>query len=187
MKLNKSEILNENLDFFNSEVNQFSYLKSENEHYRLLSYITKVHNNITIIDAGTCFGHSCLALLQNPNNKVITYDIIDKSFSFFSEYENLEFKKLDINDETPDNLKSAKIIVLDIDPHDGAQETKFINYLIDINYKGYVICDDIFLNKDMKEWWDSIEIEKHDITEVGHFSGTGLINFNQDGNFSLNV
>jgi hypothetical protein len=127
-----------------------------------------------------------LALLQNPSNKIITYDIFDKNLYFFSEYKNLEFKKLDINEETPDNLKSANIIVLDIDPHDGIQEKKFIDYLIDINYKGYVICDDIFLNKGMSEWWESINIEKYDITEVGHFSGTGVINFNQDGNFVLN-
>ena len=127
-----------------------------------------------------------MALLQNPSNKIITYDIFDKNLYFFSEYKNLEFKKLDINEETPDNLKSANIIVLDIDPHDGIQEKKFIDYLIDINYKGYVICDDIFLNKGMSEWWESINIEKYDITEVGHFSGTGVINFNQDGNFVLN-
>lgn len=186
MKLNKKEILSQNLDFFDSELHQFSYLKSDKEHYRLLTYITKIYNNITIIDAGTSFGHSCLALVQNPNNKIITYDVVQRNFSFFTEYKNVEFKKLDINEETPEIINSADIILLDIDPHDGIQEKKFIDYLININYKGYVICDDINLNQGMINWWDSIDIEKYDITEVGHFSGTGLINFNQDSNFVLN-
>jgi predicted O-methyltransferase YrrM len=186
MKLSKKRILEENLEFFNEEVKTFSYIKGTTEHYRLLSYLCKTEDNITLIDAGTCNGHSCLAMAQNKNNKVITYDIQFKSFNFFNEYENIEFKQLDINEELPEIIKSAKIILLDIDPHDGIQEKKFTDYLIKIGYKGYLICDDIFLNSGMKNWWESINIEKYDVTEVGHFSGTGIINFNEDKNFEIN-
>ena len=186
MIINKQEVLEQNLDFFNFDLKAYPYLKHEKEHYRLLTYLSKTNDNILIIDAGTSQGHSCLALAQNLKNKVITYDIMDKNFPFFNEYKNIEFKKLDINQETPETIKSAKLIILDIDPHDGRQEKIFTDYLIKINYKGYVLCDDIHLNQGMKDWWNSILIEKHDVTEVGHFSGTGLINFNQDGNFSIN-
>jgi hypothetical protein len=185
MNLSKTNIKNENLDFFDNEIISFPYLKYEKEHYRLLSYLSKKFNNILLIDAGTSHGHSCQAMAQNRNNKILTYDISHKNFDFFKNYGNIEFKQLDINQESPEILKSAKIILLDIDPHDGIQETKFINYLIQIDYKGYVICDDILLNDGMINWWNSITIEKYDISDVGHISGTGLINFFQDNNFEL--
>jgi hypothetical protein len=186
MKISKKKLLNETLDFFNQDVLNFPYLKNITEHYRLLSYISKEYNNVVLIDAGTNFGHSCKALAQNKKNKVITYDILKKHFNFFSEYGNIEFKQMDINDENHEILKTAKLILLDIDPHDGIQEKKFIDLLININYRGYVICDDINLNENMKKWWDSIQIEKYDITEIGHLSGTGVVNFYQDGNFQIN-
>lgn len=185
MILNKNEIFNQNLNFFDFDLSKFPYLKSEKEHYRLLTYLTKQFDDIIIIDAGTSFGHSCLALAQNPKNKIITYDIVKKNFPFFKDYKNVESKKLDINLELPEIIKSAKIILLDIDPHDGKQEKKFYEYLIEIKYEGYVICDDIHLNEGMKNWWESVDIEKYDITEFGHFSGTGLINFKNDSNFVI--
>jgi FkbM family methyltransferase len=184
MVINKKKIFEQNLDYYDNDLESVPpYIKGEKEHYKLLTYITKLYNNITLIDAGTFAGHSCLALAQNKTNKVITYDIEEKDFPFFKKYKNIEFKKLDINKESPSLIKSADIICLDIDPHDGKQEKIFIDYLIKIGYKGYVICDDIHLNKEMQGWWDSVPIEKHDITEVGHFSGTGLINFNKKENF----
>jgi len=186
MIINKKEILNQNLNFFDFDLEAFSYLKHEKEHYRLLTYISKSTENIIIIDAGTSHGHSCLALAQNPRNKVITYDIKNKNFPFFNEYKNIKFKQLDINKERSDIIKSAKVILLDIDPHDGVQEKLFTDYLKQMDYKGYVFCDDIHLNHNMENWWQSVKIEKYDITDIGHFSGTGLINFNQDGNFKIN-
>lgn len=179
-------ILEEDLNFFDNQISSYPYLKNQTEHYRLLSYLSKNVNDIVFIDAGTNLGHSCMALAQNKKNKVITYDIVYKNFLFFNEYGNIEFKQLDINKESSEIIKSAKIILLDIDPHDGIQEKKFTDYLFEINYKGYLICDDIFLNTGMKDWWESIQIEKYDITELGHFSGTGIVNFNQDKNFIVN-
>lgn len=185
MKLSKKDVLEESLDFFNEDIKSFYYLKNKTEHYRLLSYISKMYDNMIMIDAGTNFGHSCKAMAQNKKNKIITYDIISKNFPFFDEYGNIEFKKMDINNESEEIIKSAKIILLDIDPHDGLQEKKFTDYLKSIDYKGYVICDDIFLNQGMKSWWDSIQVEKYDVTEIGHLTGTGIINYYENGEFSL--
>jgi len=185
MRINKNLILQESLEFFNSELAIFPYLKNVGEHYRLLKHLSSQYNGINIIDAGTCQGHSCLALAQNPKNKVITYDIERKFSNVLLEYNNIEFRNLDINKEDEAFIKACNLILLDIDPHNGIQETLFIKKLKEINYKGYVICDDINLNAGMKKFWNSVEIEKYDVTEVGHFSGTGIINFNEDGNFAF--
>ena len=183
MKLNKNEILREDLSYFKDVLNTHPYVINKGEHYKLLTNICKLIDNITIIDAGTHNGHSCLALAQNKTNKVITYDIMDKSFDFFKEY-NIEFRKLDINKETPENIKSAEIILLDVDPHDGVQEKKFTDYLKEIGYEGYVLCDDIYLNDGMKTWWNSLEVKKYDLTDIGHFSGTGLLVYSRE--FEIN-
>ena len=61
--------------------------------------------------------------------------------------------------------------------HNGDFETEFVNYLTEIKYKGLVLFDDIHLNKEMQDFWDGLKLEKYDITEIGHFSGTGLVNF----------
>jgi hypothetical protein len=70
-------------------------------------------------------------------------------------------------------------IFIDVDPHDGIQETKMIQKLVDKKYKGYVLLDDIHLNQAMQNFWDSIPVtvRKVDLTEIGHWSGTGLLIF----------
>jgi hypothetical protein len=72
----------------------------------LLVYLTNLYNEITIIDAGTNFGHSCLALAQNLNNKILTYDIVPKNLNFLNQYPNVSFKQMDINNESEEILKS---------------------------------------------------------------------------------
>lgn len=183
MIINKKEIEKVDLSYFNNLLGGFPYLKNKGEHYQLLTYIGNMYNNIQIIDAGTCNGHSALALSQNKTNIIRSYDIETKNFDFGK---NIEYITLDINEENPEVLKDSPIILLDIDPHDGKQEQVFTDYLTKIGYKGYVICDDIFLNEEMANWWNNIQIEKYDVTEIGHFSGTGIINFNQDENFQFN-
>jgi hypothetical protein len=37
--------------------------------------------------------------------------------------------------------------------------------------------DDINLNNPMKEFWNVITEDKYDISEYGHWSGTGLVIF----------
>ena len=185
MVIDIKKIFLEDLEFLKYDVHKSHFLLNEKEHYRLLTYITKQYNDIIILDLGTADGYSCISLAQNIKNKIITYDILDKKLPFIDEYKNVAFKKLDANEESEDIIKSAKIILLDIDPHDGLQEQKFIDLLERINYKGYVICDDIHLNEPMQKWWNNIKFEKYDLTNVGHWSGTGLINFYNDDNVTI--
>ena len=32
----------------------------------------------------------------------------------------------------------------------------------------------------MKKWWESVDLKKYDVTEVGHWSGTCIISFNEE-------
>jgi hypothetical protein len=47
-----------------------------------------------------------------------------------------------------------------------------------LGYKGYLLLDDIFLNKEMVEFWNLIELDKQDLTNLGHVTGTGVVYFN---------
>jgi hypothetical protein len=73
-------------------------------------------------------------------------------------------------------LLSSKIILLDTF-HDGGFELEFLNYLKGINYSGVLILDDIHLNNEMKSFWENINEDKLDITNIGHGSGTGVVYF----------
>ena len=66
--------------------------------------------------------------------------------------------------------------------HDGVTEQKFSDMLSRIGYKGYVFCDDVFsqIHPRCTEWFDKLEIEKYNLTEVGSNSGTGLLNYHED-------
>ena len=84
------------------------------------------------------------------------------------------------NNETDEIIKSAKLILLDIDPHDGVQETRFYSRLKEISYKGYVIIDDFKLNPPMIKFWNNVTHEKYDLSEIAHWSGTGIINMGME-------
>ena len=144
-------------------------------------------DDILILDLGTNWGDSAIALSQNPKNKVITYDIEHIwDYPFAKKFPNLEIKLMDANQESVNVIKDGKIIFLDI-AHDALQEWKFTDMLLEIGWKGYLLCDNIHLpwSPLMETWWNSIEIEKYDLTDIGHAWGTGLVNYYQDNNIQI--
>ena len=66
-----------------------------------------------------------------------------------------------------------------MDPHEGTREFEFCEWLRAKDYKGFVICDDIWYFKPMRDaFWYKIPAEHRlDITEMGHWSGTGVVRF----------
>jgi len=163
---------------------RYVYLFAEagRDHYRLLSYISSLYNNITICDVGTKHGLSAIAL-ASPTNKVYSYDTVDKLD------DQLKDAASEINctflvenclekDEHKERLLSADIVMLDTD-HDGVFEEEFYSFLKTNGFSGILILDDIRLNEPMKKFWDSITEPKFDITKYGHFSGTGLVTFGE--------
>ena len=77
---------------------------------------------------------------------------------------------------------SSELIFMDIDPHTGMQEDKVLNFLISNNWKGILVCDDIGLGREpgkenahpaMRDWWNSIDLPKYDISKNYFAAGTG--------------
>ena len=97
--------------------------------------------------------------------------------SYIDYLDNIDYILGDFTDsEYKDLLMKSPLIMLDTD-HEGPFEHKAYQYLKDINWKGYLLLDDIHLNAPMKEFWNQIDNEKYDITSMGHWSGTGLVIF----------
>jgi hypothetical protein len=149
------------------------------EHYKLLGWISNQFNDSIISEIGTCDGMGLLALSLNKNNTVISYDIMDydrkhdvpvngkrvicdKVFNFF------------------DDVVKSEVIFYD-GGHRGPEEIFFVKQLINLNYKGVIIFDDINLCSEMRHFWNEVKnlgLYTEDWTDIGHYEGTGIIFFN---------
>lgn len=164
-----------------SESSKYLTLDAGKEPYRLEAFLAKeLQNSTPHIDIGTYTGLSALALSCDPNQKVVTYDVRDwipddKELTVKTK-PNIEMRLLDCCREI-EELCKAKLILLDIDPHDGIEERNIVQQLKKHGFKGILLLDDINLNANMKAFWDSITEQKIDVTEYGHWSGTGLVIF----------
>lgn len=180
------EIKNEDLDkvvlsHYNEILSNLSvfalgfHFSSGREHYRLLSQISKFYEDELLFDIGSNNGCSALALSENKSNRIKSYDINFHEGVQHVIKDNIQFFLKNVLDESefPNN---CRFIMLDT-YHDGKFERIFYNYLIEKKYKGLLILDDIHLNNDMLMFWDSIKEEKHDLTSIGHNTGSGIIIF----------
>ncbi len=155
---------------------------SGREHYRLLAYLSEIlfpYSGKPYIDIGTYLGFSALALSKHPSSSVVTYDIIDcipDTGKTMKSVDRIEHRITDCLNEV-DTLLNSDLISMDVDPHDGIQETEMFNALKDAGYKGLLVLDDIHINKGMTKFWESIELLKYDVTKYGHYTGTGLVVF----------
>lgn len=156
------------------------------EHYRTLAYLSTLYDGADIVDIGTHMGSSALALSYNPNNTVHTFDIVDKldiSIGSPKMARNIKFYVEDLcNPEVLeshlDMLMNSPLIFMDIDPHEGGRELEFYRFLRDQGYKGLVVFDDIDHFPGMRNFWNNVEERhKYDITNFGHWSGTGIVSF----------
>lgn len=183
-ELDKIHLLNDNYQHCNPA--EFPG-KSGVEHYKLLAWFSMRFNNSDIFDIATYRGFSALALSYNKNNTVHTFDLPDKSNLVdprMKEKSNIKFYNENIFDiETrekwQEKLLKASLIFVDIASQDGNLEYEFYEFLRDSKYKGVIIFNDIWYYKGMRDnFWYKIPTEnKYDLTEVGHWSGTGLVRF----------
>ena len=195
MKLQLNEIKNMDLSYIETffpkkfkehQINIQSDLNTGNEkgeHYKLLSYISSLITNETILELGTRDGLSALVLAKNGQNKVITYDLQNKPEemdTFEHLVPNLEFKQMNVFHEDLNVLKNSKIIFMDLDPHDGNQEKRMVELLDSIEWKGILIADDIEWFPEMKNWYNNLNKKKYNVTKWGHGSGTGIIDFSEN-------
>jgi predicted O-methyltransferase YrrM len=152
-----------------------------NEFYRLLAHLARqMPPGSTLVDIGTYCGLSALALAMNEACDVVTYDVYDQipesseDVKTIRDVGNMTYLIKDAFTD-PDILSAAKIIVIDVDPHDGVQEAEFMAALRGMGYQGIVVLDDIRLNDQMKTFWANIPERKYDLTQYGHWSGTGVV------------
>jgi len=186
MKTKILEITNEILDGLdmsmskhinNEEYKTYYNEKSSKEHYRLLTHISNLFDEIKILDIGTLKGCSALALSTNVTSTVYSFNL-DNQLELVDIPNNIEFIVDNvINPKYSELILESKIILLDTF-HDGTFEQEFLNYLISLNYKGILLLDDIHLNNEMELFWNNIKISKYDLTNIGHSTGTGVVFFN---------
>lgn len=173
---------------------QYFMLQSGKEPYRLLYYFASLFNNSIIIDLGTSNGASALALSHNETNQIYSFDIQERtetnyfqnthSFERAPRFKNVDFIISENFMKYIDIFLKSSFIYLDI-AHDGIWETILLESLINKNYKGLVMMDDINDFPEMKKIWNNISIKKIDLTQYGHWSGTGLLDFSGNVDFEL--
>jgi hypothetical protein len=174
--LNKMDLSNNNYMLDNMrDFALYYHYPSGREHYRLLTYISKLYNNEVLYDIGTNNGCSAIALSDNQSNSVKSYDIVDYKHPGVINKSNIVFFLEDIS-KNIEVLMDTRFIMLDAN-HDGFFEKIFYKKLKEINYKGILFLDDIHLNSTMKEFWGIITEKKYDITIKGHNTGSGLVLF----------
>ena len=187
-------INNQVLDQFEMKNLEYLYHKdyylnlSGTHEYRLYSYLSTFFNNTIILDIGTSFGRSAIALSHNDKNKVITYDVYDwiqnNNHKIYSK-RNIEFRlKNIIEDLTEEFLRNCSLVIIDID-HFETMEKIIMDKLSECKFSGMILLDDIYhpqkdMYKAMQSLWKNINIPKFDITKYGHSTGTGLILMNSD-------
>lgn len=161
------------------------------EHYNLLAAIIQVMQPKTVIELGTHLGYSALCMKKYlpPGGKIYTFDVIP-----WSGFESTILKEEDfdeklvqcIDDITQEQIfqkykpviEEADLIFMDA-LKDGIQEYKFLKNFSAIQFKKkcLFVFDDIRL-WNMLDIWFHMTKPKLDLTSFGHWSGTGIVEWN---------
>lgn len=159
---------------------EYLFGKSGTEHYRLLYWLSKNVSDYNIIEIGAFNGLSTACLSVNKKNEIFCYDLDFSTLHFESIPNNVTLMQVKNGDSEwfdKEGMKDADIIWVD-SWHSGKMEKKIIEYLVEIKWKGVTIWDDIWFNYPMAKMWMSVNGDKHDLSEIGHIHGTGIIFFN---------
>lgn len=163
----------------NHENNQY-YHRLTGEHYALLRHLAKQFDNCVLVDIGTYLGLSALAL-SGSSNRVLSLDVTNARPAGLQLPSNVICKLANMIEDPSVFPIEASLAVLDVDPHDGLKERAVVQQLLNRGWRGLMVCDDIKLNGGMRAFWQWAQglpgVETMDVTEIGHCTGTGLINF----------
>lgn len=166
MIINKTDLKNyvfKNFEYINKT-------ESKNfDEYKFYAYLSSLFNNQIIYDVGTYRGNSAIALADNPTNFVYSFDI--KNFRTVPQLDNIKFILSDFREYFTD----TNIFLIDVALHDGLLELEMYKFIQERMDKYIIIFDDIRLNNGMKNFWNNISDNKLDITDICHWSGTGIV------------
>ncbi len=165
------------------------------EHYRLLAGIVQILHPKTVIEIGTFTGLSALSLLKfMPSDaKLYTFDLIDWREipgSYLREEDFADGRLVqvlaDLADkeamkEHADKLKDAPFLFVD-GPKDKKFEPAFLENLREVPFED----EPFLLFDDIKDWnmlkiWREITMPKMDVTSLGHWTGTGMLQWKTGG------
>lgn len=161
------------------------------EHYRLLAALVRLLQPTIIVEIGTYRGHSALAMMPElaKDARLVTMDLISwadipdcllRAEDFHGE--RLTQIIADVgNREDADRhaglLRSADLIFVDA-AKDGVLEHRILANFESVGLKdgAIVVFDDIRVWNMLRIWRDIVR-PKLDVTSLGHYSGTGLIDW----------
>ncbi|QWD76421.1 hypothetical protein ICV32_01745 [Polynucleobacter sp. MWH-UH24A] len=157
------------------------------EHYRLLAAIVRALDAKNVVEIGTFWGMGTLSLCEGGATSIITYDIKDwHSFPTTllrdSDFEGGTIKQFigDLQEESffqsqKKNIENCDLIFMDA-AKDSIMEKKFLSQFSRCTFKpgAILIIDDIKL-WNMLQIWQDIKLPKIDISGLGHYTGTGLV------------
>lgn len=161
------------------------------EHYKLLASIIKKKQPAVVVELGTHLGYSalCMKPFMPSEGHIYTFDIIP-----WNGFEDTILKQEDFNsgltqftddltkwDDVQKHkamLENADIIFMDA-LKDGRQEYLFLENFSKLQFKKkcLFVFDDIRL-WNMLDIWYNLDKPKLDMTSFGHWSGTGLVEWN---------
>jgi hypothetical protein len=164
---------------------EWLYSRPGVEHYQLLAYLSTLFEGRTLFDLGTHHGDSALALSYNETNIVLSFDVVDHVPAHRRKRSNVDYYQIDLFDPATrerwkEALLGSALIFVDIDPHEGTREHELLGWLRANEYQGLIVLDDIWYFKPMRDqlWYRIEDRYKLDVTHVGHWSGTGIVSFN---------
>jgi len=163
------------------------------EHYKLLAGFVSALKPKLVVEIGTAQGVSALCMKKYllPASKIITFDIFSYKDDENTILKDEDFQDgrltqyvADISDDDMFNqykelISIADLIFIDV-THDGKLEEEiFKKFKIDgfVNTP-YIILDDIRVWS-MLKMWRGITLPKLDLTSFGHWSGTGVVEWQE--------
>jgi predicted O-methyltransferase YrrM len=161
------------------------------EHYKLLYGLMQVLKPKLVIELGTYLGHASLVIKAGLQSGAIlhTFDVIkwdDFRDTCLTQQDFSDGRLIQHLDDLTDYnnilkheniLRQADFIFVDA-LKDGKQELKFLENFKRIGLKsGCILMFDDIRVWNMIKIWDDINLPKLDITSLGHWSGTGLVDW----------
>lgn len=177
-------------------------LTKDNEHYKLLWHLTRqiteaaaqssINNTIDLVDVGSSACLSVAAIAAGlsedriKNVRITTYDraglltdqvkqLPDSALSCAAARSvRIKPPGIDLLMDASLDVSNAYLVAIDVEPHDGQYERSIIEHLMNEGYRGLIVIDEIRMNTAMANLWKWVPLKKIDVTEIAHWSGTGI-------------